>query len=520
MFDQLSERLQGVFNNVRGDRVLTEENMEEAIREVRRALLEADVSLRVIKAFVSRLKDRAVGEEVLKNVNPGQQLIKIVHDELVALLGGESVGLNLPDNGEGDPNVLVLFGLQGSGKTTSAAKLALHLRKKEGKNPLLVAADVYRPAAIDQLITLGKQIDIPVHTIEGGTDVQEIARTGVAKAKAEGYNPVIIDTAGRLQVDTDMMAELLLLERSLKPQEKLLVIDAMTGQEAVTVAETFNTQLDVTGIVVTKLDGDARGGAALSVVEITEKPIKFIGTSEKLTGLEPFHPDRMADRILGMGDVISLVEKAQEAIDIEEAKKMEEKMRKQSFSIEDFLKVQKQLKMLGSLDQILGMLPIPGITKEMREMLAHGGEKQLKRIEAMASSMTPEERQQPDIIRDSRIRRIAKGCGMPEAEVKQFLAQFDMMKQMMKGMMKMQDKAAGSGPGGGPPARAPGGLHMPRSSRKKKKKNKLPGGFPGMPTGGFPNMPGGMPGEMPSEEELKKLAKKFPGGLGGGKFPF
>ncbi|MEB3286006.1 MAG: signal recognition particle protein [Vampirovibrionales bacterium] len=504
-FDQLSERLQSAFSNMKGN-TLTEENIDEALREVRRAFLEADVSLRVIKAFISRVKDRAIGESVIKNVSPGQQLIKIVNDELTALLGGENKGLLEA----GNPNIIVLFGLQGSGKTTSAGKLALKL-KKEKKNPLLVAADVYRPAAIQQLITLGKQIDVPVFTIEGSNDVLAIAEAGLAQARADGHSPLIIDTAGRLQIDTDMMAELLLLERSLEPQEKLLVIDAMTGQEAVTVAETFNTQLEVTGLVLSKLDGDARGGAALSIVEITGKPIKFIGMGEKLSALEPFYPERMASRILGMGDIVSLVEKAQENIDLEEMRAMEEKMRKQSFSFEDFMKIQKQMKMLGSLEGLLGMLPIPGMTKEMRQMIAHGGEGQLKKIEAMVNSMTLAERREPDLLlgsnsqSTSRQKRIAKGCGQSEAEVAQFMQQFDMMRMMMKQFSKMglgSGGASGSGGGAESAGNAGGfGMSMPRSNRKKNKghspqdleklarqmQGKLPKGGKNV---GFPNFPG------------------------------
>lgn len=505
MFDQLSERLQGVFADMRGEKELTGENMEAALREIRRSLLEADVSLRVIKAFLSKIKDRAEGEKVIKNVNPGQQLVKIVHDELVDLLGGENKGLDF----SGSPNIIVLFGLQGSGKTTSAAKLALHLKKKEKRNPLLVAADVYRPAAIQQLMTLGKQIGVPVHTLEGSTDVPKIACAGVERAKAEGFNTVIIDTAGRLQVDTDMMAELLLVERSLQPTEKLLVIDSMTGQEAVNVAETFNTQLEMTGLIVTKLDGDARGGAALSVVNVTGRPIKFIGTSEKISGFEPFYPERLATRILGMGDVVTLVERAQEAIDLEEAKVMEDKMRKQTFSLEDFMKIQKTLKMLGSLDQILGMLPIPGITKEMREMIAHGGEKQLKRVEVMISSMTATERRNPEIINESRRKRIAQGSGIPEQELEMFLKQFEQMKFMMKHLTKMTDDVRKQA------APSPGGLSMPRSSRKKGKPS-LPKGFPP----GFPVDPGKVD---PSKFDPSKLPGGFPGGFpggGSGKFPF
>ena len=334
MFDQLSERLQGVFAGLSGNRQLTEDNMADALREVRRALLEADVSLRVIKAFLSRIQDRAMGEQVLKSVDPGQQLIKIVHDELVALLGGETQEITLT----GDPNIIVLFGLQGSGKTTTAAKLALKLRKA-GRRPLLVAADVYRPAAIQQLITLGRRIGIPVQTIEGSTDVPAIARSAITRAKADSFDTVIVDTAGRLQIDTEMMAELLLVDRLLEPHERLLVVDAMTGQEAVSVAEAFNEHLDITGIVLTRMDGDARGGAALSVVDVTRRPIKLIGVSEALSGLEIFHPDRMATRILGMGDIVSLVEKAQDVLDLEEAQRLEERIRKQSFSLDDFMKI-------------------------------------------------------------------------------------------------------------------------------------------------------------------------------------
>lgn len=514
MFDQLSDRLQDVFANFRGDRQLTEENMEDALREVRRALLEADVSLRVIKAFISRVKDRAVGEEVIKSVEPGQQLVKIVHDELVALMGGESKGVNL----EGKPNIIVLFGLQGSGKTTTCGKLALKL-KKEGRKVLMVAADVYRPAAIQQLITLGKQIDVPTYTIEGSKDVLEIARAGVEQGKAEEVDTVIVDTAGRLQIDTDMMAELLLVERVLQPQEKLLVIDAMTGQEAVSVAETFNEQLEVTGIVVTKLDGDARGGAALSVVEITGKPIKLIGTSEKLSGLEVFYPDRMATRILGMGDVVSLVERAQEAFDLEEARRMEEKMRKDSFSFDDFLKIQKSMKMLGSMEQILGMLPIPGLTKEMKEMISHSGEGQMKKVEAMISSMTAAERSKPEIITESRRKRIAQGCGMKDADLEAFLRQFEQMRMMMKQFTKFTDsmkpEQAAGGSGG------MGGLKMPRSI-KKKKKDPMADFAQGMGEGGFPGMPG-MGGGMPDLSKMKmpKLPKgmKLPPGFPKGGLP-
>lgn len=351
---------------------------------------------------------------------------------MVELLGGS----NKPISDEGNPNIIMMLGLQGSGKTTSAAKLAIKLRK-DGRKPLMVAADVYRPAAIKQLQTLGKQIDIPVFTKENSTDVRAIATESIEYAKNNGLNSVIIDTAGRLQIDTDMMAELVIIDRLLNPAEKLLVVDAMTGQEAVNIAQTFNEQLDVTGIVLTKLDGDARGGAALSVVYSTGKPVKFAGMGEKLDALEPFYPERMAQRILGMGDIISLVEKAQENIDIEQTKELEKKMRKNKFDFEDFMNVQKQIKMLGSFDQILGMLPIPGIDKSSKEQLAHAGEKQLKRVEAIINSMTVKERQNPDMLNAGRKKRIADGCGIPISEVNKFIKEFENMRKMMKKMSTM-----------------------------------------------------------------------------------
>lgn len=429
MFESLSDRLQEIVKNAAGQTQLTEDNIQDALREVRRALLEADVSLKTVKAFISNIKDKAEGQEVLKSVTPGQQLVKVVYDELRELLGGE----NKPLSTEGKPNIIMLFGLQGSGKTTTAAKLALRLRK-DGRNPLMVAADVYRPAAIKQLQSLGKQVNIPVFTIENSTDVRQIATSAIQHAKENGYNTVIVDTAGRLQIDTSLMAELMIIDRLLEPVEKLLVIDSMMGQEAVNVAQTFNEQLDVTGLVLTKLDGDARGGAALSVVHATGKPVKFAGMGEKLDALEPFYPDRMAQRILGMGDILSLVEKAQENFDINQAKELEKKMRTKEFSLEDFMNMQKQMKALGSIDQILGMLPIPGISKNDREMIAHAGEGQLKKIEAMVSSMTIKERQKPEILNANRRRRIAAGSGVAVHELNKFLKEFEKMKVMMKKM--------------------------------------------------------------------------------------
>jgi len=432
MFESLSDRLQNIIRTTSGQSKLTDENMQEAFREIRRAFLEADVSLKVVKAFISNIREKAEGQEVLKSVSPTQQLIKIVNDEMVELLGGENKPINL----SGNPAMIMMLGLQGSGKTTSAAKLAVKL-KKDGKNPLLVACDVYRPAAISQLKTLGEQTNTTVFTIDGSNDVVGIVNAACEYAKANNFDVMIIDTAGRLQIDTPMMAELLLIDRTFNPAEKLLVIDSMIGQEAVNVAQNFDEQLEITGMILTKLDGDSRGGAALSVVYSTQKPIKFTGMGEKLDALDVFYPDRMTQRILGMGDIVSLVEKAQENFDEEKAKELEKKMRKKEFTLEDFLGLQKQLKMLGSFGQILNMLPIPGLDKNTKDLLANQGEKQLKRIESCIKSMTPQERQKPESINVSRKTRIAKGSGIPIEEVTAFLKQFEMMRQMMQGMTKM-----------------------------------------------------------------------------------
>jgi len=438
MFDSLSDRLQDIIRKTSASGALTEDNMQEALREIRRALLEADVNLRVVKAFISNIKDKAEGEEVLKGVNPSQQLVKIVHDELVELLGHELTPLNF----DGHPNMIMMLGLQGSGKTTSSAKLAVKL-KKENRNPLLVACDVYRPAAIKQLQTLGQEIGVEVFADLESKNVQKIVQNAIAHAKEKGFNTLILDTAGRLQIDTDMMAELLLIDRMFAPQEKLLVIDAMTGQEAVNVAENFDAQLTITGLVLTKLDGDSRGGSALSVVHCTKKPIKLTGTGEKLNALEDFYPERMATRILGMGDIVSLVERAQEVFDEKQAIELEKKMRKAEFSFDDFLAMQKQMKMFGSLDQILGMLPIPGLKREDKDMISHEGEKQFKRIEVFISSMTPEERANPELISSSRKKRIAAGSGISLYDVNIFIKQFEQMRTMMKGMSGMKDKMKG-----------------------------------------------------------------------------
>lgn len=437
MFDNLSEKLQNIISKAHSQE-LNQDNMQEALREIRRALLEADVNLRVVKSFISSIKDKAEGENVLQGVNPSQQLVKIVHDELVELLGHELKPLDL----SGHPSLIMMLGLQGSGKTTSSAKLAVKL-KKEGKNPLLVACDVYRPAAISQLQTLGQEIGCEVFTVEGSTDVQNIVQSAIDYAKEKGFNVLILDTAGRLQIDTEMMAELLIVDRVFQPHEKLLVIDAMTGQEAVNVAENFDAQIGLTGLVLTKLDGDSRGGSALSVVHCTGKPIKLTGTGEKLNALEDFYPERMATRILGMGDIVSLVERAQEVFDEKEALKMQEKMQKAEFSYNDFLNMQKQMKMFGSMDQILGMLPGVNIKQADREKISHATDTEFKKIEVFIQSMTPEERDNPQIMNTSRKKRIAKGCGMDMHTINIYVKQFEQMRQMMGGMNKMQKMFGG-----------------------------------------------------------------------------
>lgn len=439
MFDNLSEKLQGIISRTHSQE-LTQDNMQEALREIRRALLEADVNLRVVKTFISSIKDKAEGENVLQGVNPSQQLVKIVHDELVELLGKELKPLDL----SGHPSLIMMLGLQGSGKTTSSAKLAVKL-KKEGKNPLLVACDVYRPAAITQLKTLGQEIGCEVFSIDDSTDVQNIVQSAINYAKENGFNVVILDTAGRLQIDTDMMAELLIIDRVFRPHEKLLVIDAMTGQEAVHVAENFDAQIGLTGLILTKLDGDSRGGSALSVVHCTGKPIKLTGTGEKLNALEDFYPERMVTRILGMGDIVSLVERAQEVFDEKEALKMQEKMQKAEFSFNDFLNMKKQMQMFGSMDQILGMLPGVNLKQADREKISHATDTEFKKIEVFIQSMTPEEREHPELMNTSRKKRIAKGCGMDMHTVNVYVKQFEQMRQMMGGMNKMQKMFGGFG---------------------------------------------------------------------------
>ncbi|MEI3269367.1 MAG: signal recognition particle protein [Candidatus Gastranaerophilaceae bacterium] len=438
MFDSLSDKLQDIIAKTAGQKELTQDNMQEALREIRRALLEADVNLRVVKAFISNIKDKAEGENVLQGVNPSQQLVKIVHDELIELLGKEVSPLDY----SGRPNLIMMLGLQGSGKTTSSAKLAVKL-KKENRNPLMVACDVYRPAAITQLTALGEQIGVEVYS-EDSKDVQAIIQNAINYANENGFNTLILDTAGRLQIDTEMMAELLLIDRIFHPAEKLLVVDSMTGQEAVNVAENFDAQLGVTGLVLTKLDGDSRGGAALSVVYCTHKPIKLTGTGEKLNALEDFYPERMATRILGMGDIVSLVERAQEVFDEKTAKEMEKKMAKAEFSFNDFLKMQSQMKMFGSMDQLLGMIPGLKMSKDDRQKISHEGEKQFKRIEVFIQSMTPEEREHPELMNSSRKKRISQGSGIPLHELNIFINQFEQMCKMMKGFSDVKKVIGGN----------------------------------------------------------------------------
>ena len=431
MFDSLSGKLQDVFKNLRGLGKISEANISDSLREVRMALLEADVNFKVARDFIESVKTKALGLEVIQSVHPGQQIIKVIHDELVALLGAENAALQLT----GDPACILMCGLHGSGKTTSSAKLARLLATKMGRTPLLVAADVYRPAAMEQLATLGRQLDIPVFVMKGETDVLKIARAALAFAAENHRNTLIFDTAGRLQIDEPLVQELVNLRDLVRPQEILLVLDSATGQEAVNVATHFDRALNITGSILTKLDGDARGGAALSLRSVTGKPIKFVGVGEKLEDFEPFHPERMASRILGMGDVVSLVERAAEAVDLDEAKRMEEKMRKGQFSLEDFLDQLRQMKKLGSLESIVGMLP-GGNQIKPEELTAQ--EKDFRRMEGMICAMTPQERRSPQILNARRRLRIANGSGVKVSELNNLLNKFSEMQQMMKKFGKMQ----------------------------------------------------------------------------------
>ncbi len=438
MFDSLSSKLQNAFRNLRGLGKISEDNVAESLREVRLALLEADVNFKVARDFIERVKIKALGAEVVQSIQPGQQIVKIIHDELVDLLGSTNAGLEL----SGNPSCLMMVGLHGSGKTTSSGKLA-RLLLKQGRMPLLVAADVYRPAAMDQLATLGKQLDIPVFVKKGETDVLKIAREALEFARANNRNTLIFDTAGRLQIDELLVQELVRLRDLVKPQEILLVLDAATGQEAVNVATHFDQALNITGSILTKLDGDARGGAALSMKSVTGKPIKFMGVGEKLEDFEPFHPERMATRILGMGDVVSLVERAAEAVDLDDAKRMEEKMRKGEFTLEDFLEQLRQMKKLGSLESLMGMLP--GGSEMIKNTDMGKQEKEFRRMEGIVCAMTIKERRAPQILNAKRRVRIAKGSGVQVSEVNLLLNKFGQMQQMMKKMGKMQKMMARMG---------------------------------------------------------------------------
>ena len=434
MFDNLTGRLDSVFKRLKGYGKLSEDNIQEGLREVRLALLEADVNYRVVKDFIAKVKERAVGQEVMESLTPAQQVIKIVHEELVQLLGGRFQGLDLSGR---QPAVIMLVGLQGSGKTTTAAKLARWLKSK-GRRPYLVPADVHRPAAIDQLKTLGAQVRVDVHPTDLGTKPVDIVRQAVSKAALSHLDTVIVDTAGRLHVDEALMNELKDMKASLEPQEVLLVADAMTGQDAVNIARTFDEQIGITGVVLTKLEGDARGGAALSIRSVTNRPLKFVGVGEKLDALEPFHPDRVANRILGMGDVLSLIEKAQETIDQKKALELQEKLRKDAFTLEDFRDQLKQLRKMGSLEQIISMIPGMNKVKKLKGLVPD--EKELVQAEAIIDSMTPEERRNYTIINASRRRRIAKGSGTRVQDVNRLLKNYAEMQKMLKKMKKSKFK--------------------------------------------------------------------------------
>ena len=424
MFENLSERLERSFKILKGEGKITEINVAETLKDVRRALLDADVNYKVAKTFTDKVKQKAMGMNVLTAVKPGQMMVKLVHDELAELMGGESVGLKL----EGRPAIILMSGLQGSGKTTFSGKLANMLKKKQHKNPLLVACDVYRPAAIEQLKVVGGQIEIPVYSEPESKNVIGIAQNAIKEAKAKGNDVVIIDTAGRLAVDEEMMNEIAAIKKAINPDEILFVVDSMTGQDAVNTAKEFNERLDFNGVVLTKLDGDTRGGAALSIRSVVNKPIKFVGTGEKLDAIDQFHPSRMADRILGMGDIVSLVERAQEQYDEEEAKRLQKKIAKNQFDFNDFLSQIAQIKKMGNLKELASM--IPGVGKAIKDIDID--DNAFKSIEAIIYSMTPEERSNPAILNGSRRQRIAKGSGTNIQEVNRLLKQFDQTRKMMK----------------------------------------------------------------------------------------
>lgn len=437
MFESLQEKLGNIFRKLRSRGKLTEKDVDLALREVRQALLEADVNLKVVKEFVKKVRDRAVGEAVWKSLTPGQLVIKFVRDELMELMGSTSARLEMAPQ---PPTVIMITGLHGSGKTTTAGKLALHLKEK-GHHPLLVATDIYRPAAITQLKVLGERLDVPVYTLGEKQSPVNIGKGALKAARETGRDIVIIDTAGRLHIDEELMNELVDLKSNVKPNEVILVVDAMTGQDAVNIADSFNKALEIDSVILTKMDGDARGGAALSVKSVTGKPIKFIGLGEKLEALEVFHPDRMASRILGMGDVLGLIEKAEQAMDLEKAEELERKLRSQDLSLDDFLTQLQQVRSMGPLDQLIDMIPGFSGMGAMKGMVVD--EKQLNRIEAIIQSMTPYERNSPIILNASRKKRIASGSGVEVADVNRLLKQYEMAKKMLKQFAQMDKKKKG-----------------------------------------------------------------------------
>ena len=478
MFDALADRLDDAWKKLRGQNKISKNNIQDTLKEVRRALLAADVNLQVVKAFIADVEEKALGEGVISGVNPGQQFIKIVHDELVKVMGESNVPLAQADK---PPTVILMAGLQGTGKTTATAKLALYLRKQE-RSCLMVGTDVYRPAAIDQLLTLGNQIDVPVFEMGTDADPVEIAQQGVARAKELEVDTVIVDTAGRLQIDNDMMGELSRIKDALEPDDTLLVVDAMTGQEAANLTYTFHEQIGITGAILTKLDGDSRGGAALSVRQVSGQPIKFVGVGEKVEALEPFYPDRLASRILNMGDILTLVEKAQEEIDLADVEKMQSKIMEAKFDFNDFVKQMRLLKNMGSLGGVLKL--IPGMGKISGADLAKG-ETQLQRTESMINSMTKDEKADPDLLAQSpsRRRRVAKGSGFEEKDVSKLVKDFSKMRSMMqnmgRGMPGMGMPGMGMGmpgmDGGMPGMGMPGMGGYPNQGRRKKKKKKKKG---------------------------------------------
>ena len=442
MFENLTDRLESAFKTLKGQGKISEINIAETVKEIRRALVEADVNYKIAKEFTDAIKEKALGQQVLTSVSPGQLMVKIVQDELTGLMGGEKTDINI----KGSPAVVLISGLQGSGKTTFSAKLANHIKSKLGRNPLLIAADIYRPAAINQLQVLGEQIGVEVYADLENKDAVDIAKKGINYARTNNFNVVIIDTAGRLAIDEEMMNEIAAIKKAVNPSETLFVVDAMTGQDAVNTAKTFNDRLNFDGVVLTKLDGDTRGGAALSIKYVVQKPIKFVSRGEKIDTLDIFYPERMAQRILGMGDIVSLVEKAQEQYDQDKAEELQRKLRKNQFDFEDFLTQIKQIKKMGNMKDLLGM--IPGVGKQIKDMDID--EKQFARLEAMIHSMTPVERKNPDLMTGTRRQRIAKGSGTNIQEVNQFMKQFEEMRKMIKTMNKMG--------GGAKAAKALGGM--------------------------------------------------------------